>query len=107
MPVPIPNLYPSFNTVRLSHAYLNVANLAASKKFYTDILGMQISDETDTHIYLRAMEERGHHSVILQQSDQPGTVAVMGFKTYDKADLDRAEAHFSARGRATEWIKRP
>ena len=81
MPVPKPNLYPSFNTVRLSHACLNVASLAKSKKFYTEILGMQVTDETQKHIYLRAMEERGHHSVILQLSDLPGTVEVMGFKT--------------------------
>jgi catechol 2,3-dioxygenase len=56
MPVPALNLYPSFNTVRLSHACLNVADLAVSKTFYTKILGMQVSDETDSHIYLRAME---------------------------------------------------
>ena len=55
MPVPIPNLYPSFNTVRLSHACLNVADLGRSKTFYTEILGLQVSDETDSHVYLRAM----------------------------------------------------
>ena len=107
MPVPASNLYPSFNTVRLSHACLNVADLAESKTFYTQILGMQVSDETDSHIYLRAMKERGHHSVILQHSDQPGSVEVMGFKTYDEQDLDRAEAHFNAQGCPTEWVGRP
>ena len=58
MPVPVPNLYPEFNIVRLSHACLNVSDLAASKRFYTDILGFDVTDETDSHIYLRAMEER-------------------------------------------------
>ena len=28
MPVPAPNLYPDFNTIRLSHVCLNVSNLA-------------------------------------------------------------------------------
>ena len=37
MPVPAPNLYPDFNTVRLSHTCFNVSDLAASKKFYTNI----------------------------------------------------------------------
>ena len=60
MPIPAPNLYPDFNTIRLSHVCLNVADLAASIKFYTEILGLQVTDETDGHIYLRAMEERGH-----------------------------------------------
>jgi len=95
MPVPAPNLYPDFNTIRLSHAYLNVRDLAASKKFYTEILGLQITDETASHVYLRAMEERGHHCVVLQKSDQPGTVEAMGFKTFDEQDLDEAEAYFS------------
>ena len=43
MPIPAPNLYPDFNTIRLSHACLNVRDLAASKKFYTEIFGLQLS----------------------------------------------------------------
>ena len=31
MPVPAPNLYPDFNTIRLSHVCLNVTDLAASR----------------------------------------------------------------------------
>jgi len=107
MPVPAPNLYPDFNTIRLSHVCLNVKDLATSKTFYTEILGLQVTDETDNHIYLRAMEERGHHCVILQKSDQPGTVEVMGFKTFDEDDLTRADAYFKGKGRPTEWVDRP
>ena len=107
MPVPAPNLYPPINTIRLSHLYLNVTNLAASRAFYTDILGLQVTDETDSHVYLRAMEERGHHCLVLQQSDDPGTVDAIGFKTFDEDDLDHAQAYFSARGRPTEWVRRP
>ncbi|KAG1715256.1 3,4-dihydroxyphenylacetate 2,3-dioxygenase [Nymphon striatum] len=107
MPVPAPNLYPDFNTIRLSHVCLNVKDLAASKTFYTEILGLQVTDESDSHIYLRAMEERGHHCIILQKSDQPGTVEVMGFKTFDEADLDKAETYFKGKGRPTSWVERP
>ncbi|QUJ78212.1 3,4-dihydroxyphenylacetate 2,3-dioxygenase [Sulfitobacter albidus] len=107
MPVPAPNLYPDFNVIRLSHVCLNVTDLEVSRKFYTETLGMQITDEDATHIYLRALEERGHHCVILQKSDQPGTVEVLGFKTFDEPDLDRAEAYFAAKGRPTQWVERP
>lgn len=107
MAIPAPNLYPDFNVIRLSHVCLNVKNLTESKQFYTDILGMQITDESDTHIYLRALEERGHHCVVLQQSDNSGTVEVLGFKTYSDADLDKAEKYFQSKGRATSWIDRP
>ena len=106
MPVPAPNLYPEVNIVRLSHVCLNVSDLAASKRFYCDILGLQISEETDSHVYLRAMEERGHHCVILQKSEQPGTVEVMGFKAYSEDDLYRAEKWFQSKGRKTEWVDR-
>lgn len=106
MPVPAPNLYPDFNVVRLSHVRLNVKDLAASKAFYVDTLGLQITDENATRVYLRALEERGHHCVVLQKSERPGTVEVLGFKTFDEEDLDRAEAYFEARGRPTSWLER-
>ena len=106
MPVPASNLYPEFNIVRLSHICLNVSDLNVSKKFYCDTLGLQVTGEDASHVYLRAMEERGHHCIILQKSDQPGTVEVMGFKTFSEEDLDRAEAWFRAKGRPTSWVER-
>ena len=45
--------------------------------------------------------------MILQKSDQPGTVEVMGFKTFDEDDLDRAEEYFDSKGRPTSWVNRP
>ena len=107
MPIPAPNLYPDFNIIRLSHVCLNVKDLRASRRFYADTLGLQISDETSTHIYLRAMEERGHHCLILKKSDAPGTVETIAFKTFDEEDLIRAETYFKAKGRPTEWVERP
>ena len=65
MPVPAPNLNPDFNIVRLSHVEYNVRDLAASRAFYVDTLGLQITHETEDAIYLRAMEERGHHCIHL------------------------------------------
>ena len=106
MAPPAPNLYPAFNTVRLSHACFGVSDLAASRKFYADTLGLQVTDEDDSRIYLRAMEERGHHCVILEKSDEI-TVKVLGFKTYDDTDLDRAHKYFADLGRPVSWIERP
>ena len=54
MPVPAPNLNPDFNIVRLSHVEYNVRDLAASRAFYVDTLGLQITHETDdAHIPAR------------------------------------------------------
>lgn len=106
MPIPAPNLYPPFNIVRLSHAELRVTDLAWSRAYYVDILGLQITHEEPGALYLRAMEERGHHCLILRQADQP-SVGVLGFKVWDEGDLDRAEHWFRGRGLPTRWIARP
>lgn len=39
MPVPAPNLYPDFNTVRLSHVDYRVTDLGRARAFYVDTLG--------------------------------------------------------------------
>lgn len=106
MPVPQFNLYPDFNVVRLSHVELVVTDLVASIKFYTTMIGLQVTGESDEKVYLRAMEERGHHCVILTKGDKP-VVRVLGFKVYAEDDLDAAKGWFEARGRKAEWVERP
>ncbi|NNE54343.1 MAG: 3,4-dihydroxyphenylacetate 2,3-dioxygenase [Sulfitobacter sp.] len=106
MPIPKPNLYPDFNIIRLSHLELTVTDLAWARAFYVDTLGLQVSFENSDHIYLRALEERGHHCVILKQGDS-GSVGRLGFKVWDDEDLDRAQAWFTARDLPTDWVERP
>ena len=106
MPVPKPNLYPDFNVVRLSHVELVVTDLLRSRAFYADTMGLQVTGEDADQIYLRAMEERGHHSLILSLGDKPCARA-LGFKVYSEDDLDKAKNWFEAQGRATSWVKRP
>ena len=63
-------------------------DLAASRAFYVDTLGLQVTHETEDAIYLRAMEERGHHCIHLIKSNA-ASVGVLGFKVWEDADLDR------------------
>lgn len=106
MPIPAPNLNPDFNIIRLSHVELFVRDLAWSRAYYVDTLGLQVTHEDADAIYLRAMEERGHHCVILRKGTS-GEVGVLGFKVWSEDDLDRAEAWFRARDLPTKWIERP
>ena len=106
MPIPAPNLYPDFNIIRLSHVELFVRDLAWSRAYYVDTLGLQVTYEDADAIYLRAMEERGHHCVILRKGTS-GEVGVLGFKVWDEGELDKAQAWFKARDLPTEWIERP
>lgn len=105
MPVPQANLYPPFNVVRLSHVEFIVSDLAASRAFYVDTLGLQVSYEDSDAIYLRALEERGHHCLILRKGGDP-CANLLGFRVYDDADLDRAESFFKGKGLPVEWVER-
>lgn len=106
MAIPAPNLNPPFNIVRLSHTELRVTDLAWSRGFYVDTLGLQVTHEDAETIYLRAMEERGHHCMILKKAAQP-SVGVLGFKVWSEEDLDKAEIWFRSRDLPTSWIERP
>ena len=105
MPIPAPVLTPPFNVIRLSHVALGCSDLEASRAFYADTLGLQVSHETSTEIYLRAMEERGHHSVVLQKGDP--TVRVLAFKVFAEEELDKAYAWFASKGHEVGWVERP
>ena len=106
MPVPKSNLYPDFNVVRLSHVELVVTDLTKSRAFWADTLGLQVTGEDTSRVFLRAMEERGHHCIILAKGETP-VVRVLGFKVYAEQDLDKAKIWFEAQGRATSWVTRP
>ena len=106
MPVPDPVLYPPFNTVRLSHVELAVTDIAASARFYGDILGLQVTDAADNRVCFRGMEERGHHCLVLRKS-RDAAANLIALKTYDEDDLDRAAQHFRQLGHRVEWPERP
>ena len=105
MPVPKHVFDPPFNIVRCSHVMLGVADLARAKAFYADTLGLCVEDETGDAIYLRGLEERQHHSLVLRKS--PHAVAhPLGFKVASEEDLDKAAHHFKNRGIAHSFVER-
>lgn len=106
MPIPQPNFNPPFNIVRLSHVELSVKDLAASRAFYAGLLGLQITDEAADKIYLRALEERGHHCVVLTKGNSPVAKA-LSFKVFSEEDLDRAKAWFQSQSLSVDWVERP
>ncbi|MFJ4268635.1 VOC family protein [Paenarthrobacter nicotinovorans] len=103
--MPQTNLRPDFLITRSSHLVLNVRDLEASKAFYVDTLGYAISDEDPETVYLRGIEETGHHSLVLQRGDFG--CSRIGMRVYMDEDLDRLEAHLTAQGRQTERVEVP
>ncbi len=98
--------HPPFNIIRLSHVELAVRDLEASKRFYVDTLGLVLSAEDDGHVYLRAMEERGHHCIALTRS-QEVCARALGFKLFGEEDLDSVETFFRSKGLSVNLMQRP
>jgi catechol 2,3-dioxygenase len=94
-----------FNIIRCSYGILGVKNLAISKKFYTEAIGLIETETTSDAAYLRCLEERQHHSFVLQQSDKP-MVYGLGFKVSKEEDLDALKIHFEGLNLSANWIFR-
>lgn len=106
MPIRKPVLSPPFNIVRVSHVEFGSCDLAAARAFYVDCLGLLISDETADALYLRGVEERNHHSIVLRRESKPQAHA-LGFKLASEEDLDRAAFWFARKGMPTSFPEVP
>src|SRR5215510_12031302 len=106
MPLRDPVFNPPFNIVRASHAELGVADVARSRAFYVDCLGYIVSDEEKDSLYLRGVEERNHHSLVIRKSDNVAALAI-GFKVGSEEDLDKAAEWLTARKLPVSWPNVP
>ena len=106
MPLRDPVFNPPFNIVRASHVELGVSDLARSRAFYVDCLGYIVSDEDKDALYLRGVEERNHHSVVLRKSSDIAAIAI-GFKVGGEEDLDKAAEWLAARKLPVSWPNVP
>jgi 3,4-dihydroxyphenylacetate 2,3-dioxygenase len=92
--------------VRASHVEFDVRDIAKSRAFYVDCLGYLVSDENSGALYLRAIEERNHHSIVLRRADDTA-VPALGFKVASEEDLDRAAFWFAREGYPTSFPELP
>ena len=67
---PQTNYNPPFNITRASHLVFTARDLKASKAFYTEVIGLVVSDETDDTVWLHGVEERCHHSLTLKKNKE-------------------------------------
>ena len=103
MALPKPNFTPPFNIVRVSHVEWGVTDMVYAREFYGDILGYHIKEDLGDVLYLRGMEERNHHSLVLVKVDEP-SVHRIGFKVASEADLDKAAEFFASQDCPTTWV---
>src|SRR5687768_14629223 len=64
--IPTPAAPPP-DVIRAAYMELIVTDLAASRAFYVDVLGLVVTEEDDDVVYLRSLEEFIHHNLVLRK----------------------------------------
>ncbi len=92
---------PSFQLGKIGHIALYVADIQASKRFYTEVLGFEVSDEYDDSmmpggaVFLRCNPD--HHGIALfkAQGPNPSDAGMhhLAFEVPTLDDVFRARAH--------------
>jgi 3,4-dihydroxyphenylacetate 2,3-dioxygenase len=98
---------PPFDIVRTSHVELAVTDLAAAREFYVDVLGLVPTAETADALYLRGLEERLHHSLVVRLGREPlvDHVAFRVGSPDDLAPLARAYESLGCVPRLVEGVE--
>ena len=88
----------------LGHAELRVTDMERSRWFFTEVLGLYVSEETEEQVYLRAWQDWDHHTLILTKSDYPG-VEHVGWRVEKSEDLVAHEKRLKELGLDYHWIE--
>ena len=90
--------------LRPGHVQIRVLDLDEAVGFYRDVLGLEeMGRDASGRVYLKAWDERDHHSIILRKADQAG-MDFFAFKVDGVATLNRLEADLQAYGLSTTRI---
>jgi 3,4-dihydroxyphenylacetate 2,3-dioxygenase len=94
--IPTPAAPPP-DVVRAASMELVVTDLAASRAFYVDVLGLVVTEEDAQTVSLRTFEEFIHHNLVLRQGPVAAASA-FSYRVRTPADLDRAVAFYGELG---------
>lgn len=87
--------------VRLMYVELTVTDVQRAREFWVDLLGLHVTEESPSSIWLRGYAEAIHHNVILTEGDVAACSSI-GYRVRSEVDLDLALAWFEARGCRTQ-----
>lgn len=90
-----------FDYLKLGYAALNVTDLDRSVRFYTDLMGLDLTERTGEVAYLRC--SRDHHNLVLYASPTPG-IRRAAYQLASAADLDAAFAAMTDARLAPRWL---
>lgn len=78
------------NIIRAAHGEYRVTDLDRARHFYVDMLGFVETERTADALYLRGIEDRDHHALVLRKAESPGA-SHLAFRVASNDDLDRLE----------------
>lgn len=94
--IPTPTVPPP-DVLRCAYLELVVTDLAASRHFYVDVLGLVVTAEDARTVHLRAFDEFIHHNLVLRQGPV-AAAAAFSYRVRAPQDLDRAAAFYAELG---------
>lgn len=74
-----------------------MTDLEKARHFYVDTLGFVLTEEDQSHLYLRGLEDRQHHCLSIAKADAPG-VGHIAFKVASEEDLESIERLAKGKG---------
>ena len=94
----------SATILRLGHVEFRVTDLDRAREFYVDLLGFVETSRDRDRLYLRGLEEREHHSLVLRLAESAG-VSHVAYRVAVPDDLDRLHRACAQRGLPLRWIE--
>jgi catechol 2,3-dioxygenase len=91
-----------WDIAHLAHVEMLTPKLEESTKFFTEIMGMSISDVKNDSVYLRAYDDYEHHTLKLTASKQAG-IAHYAWRTRSEQALHRRVAAIEKTGQGIGW----
>jgi catechol 2,3-dioxygenase len=107
MAIPETNYNSPFRFRRASHSVFTSRDLEKSKEYYTEVLGLVVSDHEKNTLYLRGLEERGHHSLVIKHTNDAPSYERAGLRVFDDEDLERTKHAFEKHQLPCQWVDRP
>ena len=89
--------------LRLSHVDITAPDLELAAAYYTQVLGLDISERTEDRIFLKCWDERDHHCLAIRHDTRVG-IDRFAFKVEHDDDLALFESRIEAEGRPVQRI---
>jgi catechol 2,3-dioxygenase len=83
--------------LRLAHVDVRTPDLELSTAYYTEVLGLSVTERTADTVYLKCWDEEDHHSLRLRQDPRTG-MDLFSFRVEAEDDLAELENSLTAYG---------